>query len=214
MQAAAADVKRDRTHRVSSWRVRSWPRSVEASHHRRSQEADVTLQEVLTEEAETTYAITRNLFQRVKDADLSWKPASGRTEWMSLGQLLMHCASSACGQAARGFVTGEWGFPAESAEPGADAHLPPAAALPSVASVSQALALLEEDRRLTLASIAGTREAELLARRTTAPWGGAPQALFQHLLHVIEHLAQHKGQLFYYLKLMGQEVGTAELWGM
>jgi hypothetical protein len=28
------------------------------------------------------------------------------------------------------------------------------------------------------------------------------------------HLAQHKGQLFYYLKLQGKPVNTTDLWGM
>jgi hypothetical protein len=31
---------------------------------------------------------------------------------------------------------------------------------------------------------------------------------------MIQHLAQHKGQLFYYLKLQGKPVNTAHLWGM
>jgi hypothetical protein len=30
---------------------------------------------------------------------------------------------------------------------------------------------------------------------------------------MIRHLAQHKGQLFYYLKLMGRDVDSSDLWG-
>ncbi len=30
---------------------------------------------------------------------------------------------------------------------------------------------------------------------------------------MIEHLKQHKGQLFYYLKLQGKPVNTSDLWG-
>jgi len=172
----------------------------------------MTLKDVLTEEAETTYEITRKLAAAFGDAELSWKPPTGATEWMTVGQLLMHCASFACGKAVCGFVTGDWG-PSAAPDAGAAAHVPAAAALPSVGSVSQALALLEEDRRLALGCIAATRNADLLAQRTLAPWGGPVETLFQHLLHVIAHLAQHKGQLFYYLKLMGREVGTADLWG-
>jgi hypothetical protein len=33
-------------------------------------------------------------------------------------------------------------------------------------------------------------------------------------LHGIHHLQQHKGQLFYYLKLQGKPVNTEHLWGM
>jgi uncharacterized damage-inducible protein DinB len=46
-----------------------------------------------------------------------------------------------------------------------------------------------------------------------APWGGPGASLFQHLLHMVAHLAQHKGQLFYYLKLMGKDLKTGDLWG-
>jgi len=38
-------------------------------------------------------------------------------------------------------------------------------------------------------------------------------SLFEHLLHMIAHTSQHKGQLFYYLKLMGKEGNTSDLWG-
>jgi uncharacterized damage-inducible protein DinB len=93
------------------------------------------------------------------------------------------------------------------------AQLPPAAALPTVESVEQALALLEEDRTLALHWIAAVGEEQLVGARQPAPWGGAPLTLFQHLLHMIAHLAQHKGQLFYYLKLMGRDVRTPDLWG-
>jgi hypothetical protein len=30
----------------------------------------------------------------------------------------------------------------------------------------------------------------------------------------VQHLAQHKGHLFYYLKLQGKPVHTGDLWGM
>jgi len=173
----------------------------------------MTLQQVLIEETETTYAVTRNLVRRVGDADLRWKPADGRTEWMTVGQLLMHCASFGCGKAVQGFVRGDWGASDGAADAGADAHVPPEAALPCVESVGQSLELLEADRVLALQCIAETREADLLARQITAPWGGPAIPLFQQLLHMIAHLAQHKGQLFYYLKLMGRDVGTSDLWG-
>jgi hypothetical protein len=31
---------------------------------------------------------------------------------------------------------------------------------------------------------------------------------------MLGHLTQHKGQLFYYLKLQGKPVNTGDLWGM
>jgi uncharacterized damage-inducible protein DinB len=61
--------------------------------------------------------------------------------------------------------------------------------------------------------IAAAGEGNLLGRRVTAPWGGPEVPLFQQLLRMIAHLSQHKGQLFYYLKLMGKDVSTRDLWG-
>jgi len=170
----------------------------------------VTPKQVLIEEAEDCYAITERLFRRVSDHELPWAPAEGR-RWMSVGQLLMHCASFGCGKAIRGFVEGDWGG---AAEDGSDeVHVPPPSALPCVSSVREALALLAEDRRLTMSCIAAVAEADLFERRVAAPWGGGELPLFQQLLHMIEHLAQHKGQLFYYLKLMGKDMSTPDLWG-
>jgi uncharacterized damage-inducible protein DinB len=92
--------------------------------------------------------------------------------------------------------------------------LPPASQLPAVDSVEQALQLLEQDRQLAAAQLAGLDEATLLTDRRPAPWGGQALTLFQHLYNMIGHLGQHKGQLFYYLKLRGQNVNTVDLWGM
>jgi len=170
----------------------------------------MSLTQILLAEAEWTYAIADKLFRRVSDDELSWTPPSGR-EWMTLGQLLMHCATAGCGQAVRGFVTGDWGMP-EGGKPEELAHLPTAADLPSVGSVAEALRLLAEDRAVALRSIAAAGEEDLLTRRAVAPWGGPEATLFEHLLHMIAHLTQHKGQLYYYLKLMGRDVNTADLW--
>jgi uncharacterized damage-inducible protein DinB len=174
----------------------------------------MTLTQVLQEEAEVTYAITEKLFRRVDDRELSWKPTSGKN-WMTVGQLLMHSACFGCGKAVQGFVKGDWGLSGDTSVEGlaAENHVPPASALPSVRDVEQALKLLAQDRNLALACIADVDEADLLARRIAAPWGGSEVSLFLHLLHMIEHLAQHKGQLFYYLKLMGKDVNTGDLWG-
>ena len=177
-------------------------------------ETPITLKHILLSDAEATYAITEKLFRQVADSDLSWKPASGKN-WMTVGQLLMHCASFGCGKAIQGFVKGDWGVPesVRAEDLGAEKHLPKAEALPCVESVEEALELLANDRSLTLRCIGEVEEAKLLAERLIAPWGGPEVSLFQHLLLMIVHLAQHKGQLFYYLKLMGKDLNTADLWG-
>lgn len=174
-----------------------------------------TLKQVLLRQADTTYEITEKLFSRVADDELSWVPTIGKN-WMTVGQLLMHCANFGCGKAIQGFVKGDWGLP-EGVKPEdleAAQHVPPAATLPSVENVKQALKLLAEDRCLTEQCINEAEETDLLSKRCVAPWGGSEISLFQHLMLMIEHLAQHKGQLFYYLKLMGKDVNTSDLWGV
>lgn len=174
-------------------------------------DSTMTLTQVLLAEAEADYAIAERLFRRVADGELEWTPPAGR-DWMTVGQLLMHCACFGCGKAVQGFVTGKWPVAAQSEK--VDIHVPPPAVLPTVHSVQEALDLLEEDRRLTLSCIAAAGEPNLLVRRITAPWGGRELSLFQQLLEGLKHLAQHKGQLFYYLKLMGKDVNTGDLWGV
>ncbi len=170
----------------------------------------MTLTQVLLGEADVTYAVTERLFRRVRDDELAWAPPLGEN-WMSVGQLLMHCACFGCGKAVRGFVTGDWG--AGDDEATAQEHIPPAGRLPCVKTVAEALDLLAEDRQLAVASIRAAGEDDLLKRAMVAPWGGPEMPLVQHLLRMIAHLAQHKGQLFYYLKMMGGDVNTEDPWG-
>jgi DinB superfamily len=175
----------------------------------------ITLKQVLLEDARATYLITERLFHRVVNSELLWKPTTGRN-WMTVGQLLMHCANFGCGKAIRGFVKGDWDLPKgiDSRDLDVTQHVPAVGALPSVESVEQALDLLGNDRRLALSCIREVEETELLVKRIIAPWGGSALSLFQQLALMIAHLAQHKGQLFYYLKLMDKDLNTSDLWGV
>jgi hypothetical protein len=174
----------------------------------------MTLVEILRQETESICNVTEKLFRRVPTDALGWKPETGKN-WMTAGQLLMHSAS-ALGMSFQGFLTGDWGLPEgvrfEDMKP--EDMLPPASALPTVQSVDEAVELLAKDRELALQLLAQVREEELLTRMLAAPWGGPPLTLFQQLFNMIAHLGQHKAQLFYYLKLMGEDVNTADLYGM
>jgi uncharacterized damage-inducible protein DinB len=172
------------------------------------------LVDVLRQDAEHMYATTEKLLGRVPADGLGWKPSSGEN-WMTVGQLALHC-TNACGTGIKGFLTGDWGLPegARFEDLPPEQMLPPASALPSVANMEEAQRLLAEDRRLALTQLAGVDEARLLRERSPAPWGGPEVTLFQHLESMIQHLGQHKGQLFYYLKLMGQPLNTGDLWGV
>ncbi len=163
------------------------------------------LSEILKQDAEAVYRATEGLFKRVDD--LGWKPATG-SNWMTTGQLLKHC-TEACGFCVNGFVTGDWGPP-----PPADAPpgMPSAETMPSVGSVKEALELLAKDKALCMRLLSEVSEEKLMNQRSAPPWGGPERTLYQHCHEMIAHLMQHRGQLFYYLKLQGKDVNTMTLW--
>ena len=56
-------------------------------------------------------------------------------------------------------------------------------------------------------------EDDLANRELAAPWAPGPSYILGcHLLQMVQHLDRHKSQLFYYLKLQGKPVNTADLW--
>jgi hypothetical protein len=170
----------------------------------------MTLNEILISDAEGVYRAADGLFRRVDPSTLDWKPQTGEN-WMTVGQLLRHC-SEACGSTVRGFITGDWGFPADAGDPGEGAMMPQADAMPAVESVDEAIRLLADDKAEAMRLFAEVSEDRLANELSSAPWGGPERTLFQHCHEMIWHLAQHKGQLFYYLKLQGTPVNTMDLW--
>jgi len=166
----------------------------------------------LHENFEYQYAIAENLMNLVTDDTLNWKPATGQN-WMTVGQLLRHM-TDACGLCVKGFVTGDWGMPENGGELPAEDMLPAADKLPTVGSVAEAKRLLAEDKALAFAMLNRCSEEELESKPTSAPWNPMEyNNLGRRLLEMATHLQQHKGQLFYYLKLEGLPVNTGHLWG-
>lgn len=164
--------------------------------------------ELLKAEIQSAYATTERLLGLVEADTLEWTPSTG-ANWMTTGQLLKHLTES-CGAAFRGFITGDWGLPE-----GADiTELPPAEKLPTLASVAEARQLLQRDKQLAFEMLAACSDEDLAHKNASAPWDSSEMALGRRLLQMVEHLKQHKGQLFYYLKLQGKPVGTGDLWGM
>jgi uncharacterized damage-inducible protein DinB len=170
--------------------------------------------ELLKSEIESAYASTAKLLDKVDPISLEWKPASGRN-WMTMGQLLMHI-SNACGSGCKGFVTGDWGLPPgmEIEDLPPEEMMPPAEKMPAIESVEHAKKLLTEDKAVALQMVDQAGESELAIREIGAPWAPSVRMpLGRQLLQMIQHLERHKSQLFYYLKLQGKKVDTADLWG-
>jgi hypothetical protein len=176
----------------------------------------MTWTDLLTDAVNQAYPPTDGLMALCRDDVLDWKPATG-ANWMTTGQLLMHL-TTACGFCCKGFVTGDWGMPEgmDMSEMPEGEMLPPAEKLPTIDSVAEARRLLDEDRQVALRMIAEAGEERLDGEMMPAPWepAGMSRPLGAHLLSMVMHLNQHKGQLFYYLKLQNHEVNTMHLWGM
>ena len=168
---------------------------------------------LLKAETESAFAITEKLLALVEEGTLDWKPNAG-TNWMTTGQLLKHLAES-CGASFRAFIKGDWGLPdgADIKDVPPESMLPPAEALPAVGSVSEAVRILSEDKRMAYEMLDSCSEEDLAGRPAPAPWDPTAMALGHRLLQMIDHMKQHKGQLFYYLKLQGKPVNTGDLWG-
>ncbi|MFA6235538.1 MAG: DinB family protein [Bacteroidota bacterium] len=163
---------------------------------------------------EYNYGVAEGLMNQVNPSTLEWKPETG-SNWMSTAQLLKHI-SCACGSSIKGFVTGDWGMPegVDVSDMAPEDMLPPAEKLPAVESVEMAKKLLAEDKALALDLLNSVTEEQLATQICTAPWDPMEFPLGIRMLQMVDHLKQHKGQLFYYLKLQGQPVHTGHLWGM
>lgn len=164
---------------------------------------------LINNEIENTYRATEGLVKMVDPKSLGWKPATG-SNWMTTGQLLQHI-TEACGACCKGFVTGDWGMPADASP---DSMLPPAEKMASVKSVEDALQKLASDKKLALDMVKKSGEKDLAEKKVTAPWDPTPTVLGSQLFHMVSHLGTHKAQLFYYLKLQGKPVHTGTLYGM
>ena len=187
-------------------------------HPKHSQKSEkgvaMNWKELLNAEIESSYSVTEKLLTLVDNDKLEWKPSSG-TNWMTTGQLLKHITES-CGAAFRGFITGDWGLPegVEMSELSPEEMLPPAEKMPTITSVVEAKQLLRADRQLANEMLAACSEEKLAHNPAPAPWDPTAMILGHRLLQMVDHLKQHKGQLFYYLKLQGKPVHTGNLWGM
>lgn len=176
---------------------------------RANTESHMKMIDQLKGEIDAVYNATEKLIKLVDKDKLNWKPATGKN-WMTTGQLLKHLPT-ACGFCIKGFVTGEWGMP-----DGADGGdmMPSADKMPTVKSPDEAIKELKADKKLAFEMLDKAGEDNLHNKMVAAPWGGPPMPLGVQAQSMIGHLANHKAQLFYYLKLQGKDVNTMHMYGM
>ena len=92
--------------------------------------------------------------------------------------------------------------------------MPSADKMPTVKSTDEALKELKADKKLAYEMLDKAGEDNLHNKMVAAPWGGPPMPLGVQAQSMIGHLANHKAQLFYYLKLQGKDVNTMHMYGM
>jgi hypothetical protein len=165
--------------------------------------------DTIEKEMEGNYRAAEGLFKMVDKDKLNWKPATG-SNWMTTGQLMQHI-TEACGMCCKGFVTGDWGMPADAP---AESMLPPAEKMASVKSVDDALQKLAADKKTAFEMVKKVGEKNLATQMVAAPWNPEERPIGHQFLQMAGHLGTHKAQLFYYLKLQGKPVHTGTLYGM
>ena len=159
---------------------------------------------------------TRGLIARTPKDKLAWRPDAS---FLTLGAVLHHVAT-AVGTSLRDVMNDAWEFRPPG---GAGAGLPPDAgggegmpaadAFPTVKNVDEALTMLDADWRLFEERFARVNERTLNEQVCRIPWMAPGTTLKEYLLLTVEHLSNHRMQLFMYLRLLGVKVGTGERYG-
>lgn len=152
------------------------------------------------EYAEAIYRPSAKLISLAPAGKLDWKPAQGDS--MSLGQLLHHLSTCP-----GGFV-----MAVNNAFPPSDTFQKfiqedlKNSKTPEVAGRE-----LSRGWDEAKAALLGVSAAAFQAQMVAVPWG-PPMPLWRTCLSMAEHWVNHKYQLFFYLKLLGQPVNTMTLY--
>lgn len=152
------------------------------------------------EYAESIYRPTAKLISLAPSDKLDWKPRPGN--YMNLGQLLHHVSTCPGGFVA---AVNNAFPPADSFQKFLDENLK-ITKIPETAGRETSRGWDEAK-----AALAGLSQAEFQARMISVPWG-PPMPLWRTCLAMAEHWVNHKYQLFFYLKLLGQPVNTMTLY--
>ena len=152
------------------------------------------------EYAEAIHRPSAKLISLAPASKLDWKPGPGNV--MSLGQLLHHLSTCPGGLV----------MAVNNAFPPGDVFQK----------------FIQEDLKITKtpeiagrelsrgwdevkAALAGISPTDFQGRMVSVPWG-PPMPMWRTCLGMAEHWVNHKYQLFFYLKLMGQPVNTMTLY--
>lgn len=153
---------------------------------------------------EGIYRATRGLIQLTPDDKLDFKPKEGL---MTVAQVLKHLAS-ALGASLSMAINNTWPEIPEGE------MLPPAEKMPKSASAAEALEEIDRDWELLKEEMEKITDGEFNQNKVNVPWMPQPMTLVEYMMQAMEHLSNHRMQLYIWLKLSGEELHTGHLYGM
>ncbi len=153
---------------------------------------------------EGIFKATRGLIAATPADKLDFKPAE---DLMTTAQVLKHLAS-ALGASLEMAMNNSWPeMPAEEMMPTADK-------LPASASVQEALDEIDADWKLLQQEMEKITDGEFNENKVNVPWMPVPMTILEFMMQSMEHLSNHRMQLFTWLKLAGEKLHTGHLYGM
>lgn len=153
---------------------------------------------------EGIYKAARGLIELTSDNKLDFKPKDGL---MTIGQVLKHIPSC-LGASLSMAINNSWPEIPEGE------MLPPAEKMPKSNSAAEALKEIDQDWELLKQEFEKITDGEFNQNKINVPWMPFPMTLIEYMMQAMEHLSNHRMQLFTWLKLSGEELHTGHLYGM
>jgi uncharacterized damage-inducible protein DinB len=153
---------------------------------------------------EGIFKATRGLMKLTPEEKLDFKPMDGL---MTIAQVLKHLTGT-LGASFSMAVHHSWpDIPEEEI-------LPPAEKLPKSNSVEEAVKEMDQDWELLKEELGKISDEKFNETKINVPWMPYPMTLLEYMMQAMEHLSNHRMQLFIWLKLSGEPLNTGHLYGM
>ena len=153
---------------------------------------------------EPIYRAARGLIQLTPENKFNYKPMEGV---FTVAQLLKHCGEI-LGTGAYQGLHSDWPPMPE------DGMLPPAEVYPAVSSIKKALKAIDEDWEKMKQELEQMSDDDFNTKEIHPPWMPQPVPCVAYMMQTKEHLSNHRTQLFWWLKLSGEDLNTRHLYGI
>ncbi len=150
------------------------------------------------------YKAARGLVKLTPEDKLDFTPMAGN---MTIAQVLKHVATC-LGASLAMALSNNWPEVPE------EEMLPPVEKMPKSNSVEEALKEIDVDWELLKKEFEKITDGEFNGNKVKVPWMPFPMTLLEYMMQAMEHLSNHRMQLFTWLKLSGEKLHTGHLYGM